>query len=95
MNIEKLLKQDATLIDVRTPEEYNMGHASGSINIPLGEITMHLEQLRAMQKPLLLVCASGNRSGQATMLLTQCGITEVYNCGAWSDVNNLQSLNAK
>lgn len=91
MQIEQLLKQDATIIDVRTPMEFSMGNVEGSLNIPLGEIMMHVDELREMQKPIILVCASGNRSGQAAMYLKQNGISDVFNGGAWSNIQFYQA----
>lgn len=95
MSLEELLKQDAAIIDVRTSVEFNTAHANGSINIPLGEIMMHLEELKEMHKPIVLICASGNRSGQAAIYLAQNGLTEVYNGGSWLDINYIHSLNLK
>lgn len=75
-----------TVIDVRSPGEFMGGHVAGSINIPLGEIPAHLDEIREMQQPIVLCCASGNRSGQATMWLKQNGV-ECTNGGSWIDVN--------
>jgi rhodanese-related sulfurtransferase len=38
-------------------------------------------------KPLILCCASGNRSGHAAQFLQQHGLQEVYNGGGWMQVN--------
>lgn len=75
-----------TIIDVRSRGEFAGGHVAGSINIPLQEISERVEELRAMQQPIVLCCASGNRSGQATHYLKSCGI-ECENGGSWMDVN--------
>lgn len=92
MNAEQIIKsKKGTIIDVRTPAEFAGGHAEGSINIPLQEITGRLEEIKAMNQPLVLCCASGNRSGQATYFLSQQGL-ECYNGGSWLDVNYVQSL---
>jgi rhodanese-related sulfurtransferase len=40
-----------------------------------------------MKKPIVLCCASGNRSGQAAYFLQQQGVEECYNGGSWLDVN--------
>jgi rhodanese-related sulfurtransferase len=80
------MESNVTIIDVRSPGEFMGGHVAGSINIPLGEIPAHLEEIREMQQPLVLCCASGNRSGQATMWLKQNGV-ECTNGGSWIDVN--------
>ena len=54
-----------TIIDVRSPEEFKNGNVAGSINIPLNEIQQRIEEIKKLPYPLILCCASGNRSGQA------------------------------
>ena len=81
---EKINHSESTIVDVRTPEEFIGGHVEGSINIPLSEVTARLEELKTMQ-PLVLCCASGGRSGQATIYLAEQGL-EVINGGGWSEV---------
>ena len=71
-----------TIIDVRTPEEFAGGHVSGSINIPLNEVPTKVEVIKAMEQPIILCCASGNRSGQATQYLKQFDINCI-NGGSW------------
>lgn len=75
-----------TIIDVRTPAEFLGGHVANSKNIPLQEIPNQLEELKQMSQPLILCCASGNRSGQATQFLKANGIN-CENGGSWMDVN--------
>jgi rhodanese-related sulfurtransferase len=75
-----------TVIDVRTPGEFMGGHVSGSINIPLQEIPERVEEIKALPQPLVLCCASGNRSGQATAYLKNSGI-DCTNGGSWLQVN--------
>lgn len=87
MNLESIIKQNAAVVDVRTPGEYAGGNVPGSVNIPLQEITLHLDELRAMKQPIVLCCASGNRSGQATSLLKSHGI-DCVNGGPWFEVND-------
>lgn len=74
------------MVDVRTPEEFQGGHVNGAINIPLHEVPHRPEEFRAMRRPLLLCCASGNRSGQAAHFLAQQGISHIYNVGGWMDL---------
>ncbi len=91
MNIKELIeKNQGTIVDVRTKGEYAGGHVAGSKNIPLGEITARIEELKSLASPLILCCASGNRSGQATAFLSNQGI-ECVNGGSWMDVNYYQS----
>lgn len=75
-----------TIIDVRTPAEFMGGHVAGSINIPLQEVVQKLEEIKAMKQPIILCCASGGRSGQATHFLKSQGIN-CENGGSWLDVN--------
>jgi len=89
-HISELIKSEHTVIvDVRTPDEFMTGHVAGSVNIPLNEISQHLEELKKM-KSIILCCASGGRSRKATMLLKQNGI-ECSNGGAWTDVNHYKN----
>lgn len=91
MNAEKIIKEkQGTIVDVRTTEEFKSGNAEGSINIPLQEIERRMDEIKNLKQPLVLCCASGGRSGQATQYLTQQGI-ECYNAGSWLDVNYYQT----
>ena len=84
--LSSLIKsKDTAIIDVRTQQEFMGGHVAGSINIPLDEIHLHLDELKKM-KQVVLCCASGGRSGQATMYLKKNGIM-CANGGSWLDVN--------
>lgn len=92
MNAEQFIKENkGTIVDVRTPAEYMGGHVAGSINIPLNEVPNRIDELKSMEMPLILCCASGNRSGQATYFLSAQGI-DCVNAGSWMDVNYLQSI---
>jgi len=75
-----------TVIDVRTRGEFAGGNVAGSINIPLDEIQGKVAEIKAMNQPIVLCCASGNRSGQATYFLQAQGI-DCENGGSWLDVN--------
>jgi rhodanese-related sulfurtransferase len=77
-----------TIVDVRTPSEFMGGHVTGSINIPLQELMERLDEVKALPQPIILCCASGNRSGQATSYLKSLGIN-CSNGGSWLDVNGL------
>ena len=91
MTLENIIKEKkGTIVDVRTREEFMGGHVADSINIPLGEIQNRFEEIQNLKAPLVLCCASGNRSGQAQHYLSQKGI-DCYNGGSWLDVNYYQS----
>jgi rhodanese-related sulfurtransferase len=80
-----------TIIDVRTRAEFIGGHVNGSINIPLQEITNHIEEIKGMKQPIIFCCASGGRSGQATQYFKSLGVN-CENGGSWLDVNYQLSL---
>ena len=74
------------IVYVRTPGEFMGGNVAGSINIPLQEIQERLDELKSLPQPIILCCASGGRSGQATSFLQRQGI-DCVNGGSWMDVN--------
>ena len=80
-----------TVVDVRTRAEYSGGHVKGSVNIPLQEITSHIEEIKTMEQPIIFCCASGGRSGQATQYFKSLGVN-CENGGSWLDVNYQMSL---
>lgn len=91
MNTEKIIKEkQGTIVDVRTREEFMGGNVAGSVNIPLQQIPQRMDELKNLKQPLVLCCASGNRSGQAQRFLSQQGI-ECCNGGSWLTVNYFQS----
>ena len=95
MNIEKIITENqCTIVDVRTYHEFLGGNVVDSINVPLNEIPERIEELKKLNVPLILCCASGMRSGQAHHFLSQLGI-ECYNGGSWLDVNYYKSKTIK
>ncbi len=74
------------IVDVRTPAEFHSEHVEGSINIPLQEIQQRLDEIKMLPQPIILCCASGNRSSRATAFLQNHGI-ECENGGSWLDVD--------
>ncbi len=91
MSVQKIINEGkGTVVDVRTPMEFMGGNVADSKNIPLDQVMSRIEELKTMAQPLILVCASGNRSGMAQQYLAKQGI-ECYNGGSWLDVNYLVS----
>jgi phage shock protein E len=90
--MEAVIKNEQTvIIDVRTRGEFMGGHVADSLNIPLDELTENVQKIKKMNKPIVLCCASGNRSGQATRYLKEQGLENVHNGGSWTDVNHLKN----
>jgi rhodanese-related sulfurtransferase len=82
-----LMKEGATVIDVRSKAEYQQGHIRGSVNIPLNNLANHISKLNK-EKPVITCCASGMRSATAKSLLKSNGFRQVYNAGGWMSLQN-------
>lgn len=76
----------STIVDVRTPQEFEEGHVPGSLNIPLQELPGRVDEIRRLPVPIVLCCRSGARSGMALDMLRSAGITEASNAGAWTNL---------
>lgn len=68
----------ALLIDVREVDEYLEVRAPGSVLLPLSQFAVRFTEL-PQDRPLMMVCHSGARSGRATAFLLQQGYAEVSN----------------
>lgn len=75
---EAVAKRDAGafILDVRQPEEWNEFHVPDSTLIPLDQLAARVDELPRDQE-IVIVCRSGNRSGQARALLLDAGFTQV------------------
>ena len=84
------LNQGALVIDVRTEGEYREQHLPGTINIPLDrlvdEIARHAPN---KEKPLLLHCRSGARSGMGVSKLKKLGYSNVLNLGSYGSAEKI------
>ncbi|HSK13615.1 MAG TPA: rhodanese-like domain-containing protein [Phnomibacter sp.] len=78
---EQLSHKDGyTILDVRTPEEYNGGHIAGAININVLEESNFIKALEPMDKDkkYLVYCRSGKRSMTAARLMKANGFLHLY-----------------
>lgn len=91
VDLARLLANGTTIVDVRTKAEYAGGHAKGSINIPLDQLSANLKKI-PKGKPVVTCCASGMRSASAASLLRNHQF-EAHNGGPWTKVQ--AALSAK
>jgi len=84
--VKEKIAAGARVIDVRTPAEFKDGAYRGAINIPLSILPVRIMELEPKDKPIVLYCASGARSGQGARLLKQAGFTDVINAGGLDDM---------
>ncbi len=72
--------QEASVLDVREPDEFKSGHLLSAKSIPLGKLRERVGEIeRLRDKPVVVVCRSGNRSATACALLGREGFTQAYN----------------
>lgn len=83
-HVKTLVADGARVIDVRTPGEFASGHVNGAINIPVQSLASRLNDVGPKDKPVVLYCRSGARSGSAASMLKQAGWTEVVDVGPMS-----------
>ena len=81
----KNILENATILDVRTPEEFSGGHFPNAINIPLNKLPQRLGEIKELKQPIVAYCRSGNRSAMAKSILKSAGL-EVYNGGSWTSL---------
>jgi len=87
--LREALRRGAYIIDVRTPQEYKMGHIQQAVNIPLDQIRKNSEKIRKMDKPIITCCQTGSRSGRAKSILKRKGIPEVFNGRGWISLRDM------
>jgi len=84
--------KDALILDVREKNEFDAGHILNAKLIPLGKLKERIGELEKFrERPILVVCRSGQRSMMATVQLGKQGFSEVYNLAggvsAWQKAN--------
>ncbi len=72
------MKEDVTVLDVRTPEEIAYGAVQGHISIPVDDLRERLDEV-PKGKPVVVYCAVGVRAYIASRILMQAGFEKVYN----------------
>lgn len=69
---------DDFLLDIRTPDEFELGSIEGAVNIPLDDLRDHLDEL-PRDKRMVVFCGIGLRAHVACRMLVQKGFDNVYN----------------
>jgi phage shock protein E len=78
--VARRVKAGATIVDVRSEGEFASGAYPGAVNIPLGSLGRRMGEI-PRDRPVVLYCASGVRSGSAARMLRGAGYAEVLNAG--------------
>ena len=90
--VQLINREKAVVVDVCEPAEFAAGHVTGAKNIPLGDLEARLPGVvKNKALPLILVCASGARSGKAVAIAKKLGYEQAQSLGgglkAWKDAN--------
>ncbi|WP_372881656.1 rhodanese-like domain-containing protein [Psychromonas sp.] len=86
-------KQNAIIVDVRPADEYKKGHIVNAKNIPVSQIDKggFADIEKHKDSPIIVVCASGDRSSSAAGKLVKAGFGQVNNLSAgmsgWAAAN--------
>lgn len=76
----KMRETPTQVLDVREDNEFLSGHLAGAIHIPLGQLQARLSEIALWRdKPILVYCHSGLRSGLALRVLQKAGFSEAFN----------------
>ena len=85
-------REDALVLDVRETGEWGAGHIQGARHITLGQLATRLSEIEKFkERPIIVCCASGNRSASACGQLKKEGFAKVYSLGggiqSWRDAS--------
>lgn len=77
---------EAMLVDVREQSEYDEGHISGAVLLPLGQIESRAAEMLVDKKAKIIVyCRSGRRSAEAAKKLADMGYSNIFDMGGIQD----------
>ncbi len=86
--VQLMNREKAVVVDICEPEEFAAGHVVGAKNVPLSQLESKLSSVvKNKATPLVLVCASGMRSGRALAVAKKLGFENSHSLsggmGAW------------
>ncbi len=85
-------REDALVLDVRESGEWSTGHIPGARHITLAQLDKRMSEIEKFKdRPIIICCASGNRSSSACGRLKKGGFEKVFNLSggisAWLGAN--------
>jgi len=86
--LQARIRSGAIILDVRTEREFRTGHIDGAVNISLGTIRERYTELDPA-KTYITCCSHGLRSVKAENILRDRGFKNIYNGGAWVDLQKI------
>ncbi len=84
------IEAGALVIDVRSKGEFDGGHLASAKHVPVETVAQKAKQIEkwagGKDKPIVVYCASGARSGRALRVLHAAGFTNVHNGGGYAQL---------
>jgi len=85
-------REDALVLDVRETGEWSSGHIAGARHITLAQLDKRMSEIEKFKdRPIIVCCASGNRSSSACGQLKKGGFERVFSLGgglsAWLEAS--------
>lgn len=77
LSATRMINDGAVIVDVRENGEFNGGHLPNARNIPVVDLEKRVGELPS-GKPVLVVCATGQRAGRAITALRKAGRDQVF-----------------
>lgn len=78
-------------LDVREPNEWNLGRLPHAIHLPRGHLEAKVEGIIERKQKVVIYCARGNRSALAALTMKQMGYENVASMArgfvGWADIN--------
>lgn len=76
--IQLVNQQKGLFLDVRETDEFNKEHIADSTSMPLSTLVDNLKSLKNKSQPIIIICASGQRSRSAAKQLHNNNFSDIY-----------------
>jgi rhodanese-related sulfurtransferase len=87
--IQIVNQRDGVFLDIREAAEFKKEHIAESMGLPLSTLEANIAKLKDPAQPIILICASGQRSRAAAKQLRSHGFSNIYvltgGLNAWKD----------
>lgn len=87
----KINSENALVLDIRDTKDFSAGHLANAVNIPYAKLSERLSELeKHKERPIILVCKSGQTVGVAGKMLREKGFNAMRLSGGmmeWSNQN--------
>lgn len=86
-HVKQYLDQGAVILDVRSQNEWDAGHIEGAKHVPMDNLTDKIDEIKRLDKPVIVCCESGVRAAKAAKFLNLNNI-KATNGGGWVGLKN-------